>query len=135
MPLINAEELGADLEDRPVAEGKYDLRILKADYGENRDKTGHRLALMIRVEGAEGEGATPINHYLSDPTDDVEPSKKRQRMRDIKRFCAVFGIDTSGGIDLENTDTFVGATGNCLVTLENDEQYGDQNRLRLPKVA
>lgn len=136
MPLISASELGEDYEDKPAKEGKYPLRILKAEYGENKEKTGHRTALMIRIDGDEGEGVTPINHYLSDPADDVEPAKKRARLRDLKRFCAVFGVDMSQGVDLENdSDKFVGLTGECLVTLEHSDDYGDQNRLRLPKVA
>lgn len=136
MPLITASELGEDYEDRPAQEGKYPLRILKAEYGENKDKTGHRTALMIRIDGPEGEGTTPINHYLSDPSDDVDGAKKRARLRDLKRFAAVFGLDLSQGFDLEHdSDKLIGLTGECLVTLEKSDDYGEQNRLRLPKVA
>lgn len=133
MPLIRLED---DVEDKLAAEGLYDLRVAKAEYGDNKKQTAKRVALMLLVEGPDGDGILPINHWISISNDDDEPAKKRQNLKNMKRFFAVFGYPMDNGFDPdENTQDLVGLTGKCRVVQEEDDSGEMRNRLRLPKVA
>jgi hypothetical protein len=141
MALIRADELGQDYEDHPVADGQYELRIAKADFKRNKKDTGNLIALMLTIEGAEGEGASPINHYLSEPNDEDKPAGRRFKMRELKRFAKAFGIDISNGFDFENdAQALVGQTGKVrLVQEEGQDADGNKtgemrNVMRLPKI-
>lgn len=134
MPLIRADEIGEDLEDRAVKEGKYDVRIVKAEYKATKSGEDHMIVAVCAVQGPEGEGAQPITHYLTEPKDDDEGRIKRMRLRDLKRFLTVFGVPFDRGFDMsEQASDLVGATANLLVVQETYEG-NVQNRLRLPRI-
>lgn len=135
MPLINASDLGEDLEDKAVPEGEYELRVVKAEYKETKSGENHMIALAARVEGQDGEGISLVNHYIVMPKDGDVAATTRMRMRDLKRFLVAFGVDTKDGFDPETqTEELVGLTGK--VRLVQEEYEGNvSNKIRLPKVA
>jgi len=151
-PLIDAADLGVDYEDHPVAEGEYDLRVLKAEVvktKEGKDDKGNEkvirnmIKLMIRIEGAEGEGAMPVNEQLLLPNED-EPKDKnpgRMFMQRLSRFAKTFNIDLKelAGISEEELadrvpSLFEGATGKCML-IKEEYQGRESNKLNLPKAA
>lgn len=134
MPLIRADEIGEDLEDHAVKEGQYEVRIVKSEYKITKSQEDHMIVVTLAIQGQDGEGASPISHYLTEPKDDDEPRIKRMRLRDLKRFLTVFGVPFDKGFDMEEqARDLVGCTAKLLVTQEKYEG-NVQNRLRLPRI-
>lgn len=142
MPLIRASDLGDDFEDKPVKEGKYDLRITSSKA--KTAKSGRRMvAVGLNVEGPEGDGAATIFHNVLFPTEDDDNAQKRRSLRDLKRFMTVFGINDDQDLDPDAEDVgsnWVGSTGSCqVVQTEMQDSSGNKtgemrNELRLPRV-
>lgn len=133
MPLIRLDD---DVEDRIIAEGQYELRVAKADYKETKKGDNHMLALMLTVEGSDGDGASPINHFILTPNDEDEPRVARMRLRDLKRFLVAFGVSLKDGFDPEEqVSELVGLVGKVRVVQEEGDDGNMYNRIRLPKVA
>lgn len=135
MPLIDAATLGEDLEDKAAPEGEYELRVVKSEYKETKSGENHMIALALKVEGAEGEGVSLVNHYIVMPKDGDPSGTTRMRLRDLKRFLVAFGWDISKGFDPETeADQLNGLTGKAR--LAQEEYEGNiSNKLRLPKAA
>lgn len=141
MPLITAEELGADYEDKVAPEGKYDVRIQKASYGPTSGKEGkvirNMVTVMLTIDGNEGDGVAPFNEYLVLPNDHGETDKtKRLFMQRITRFLEVFGVPVgSDGFDPETApEVFPGLTATCSVEQDEGNDGVIRNRLKLPKI-
>lgn len=151
MPLIDAATLGEDFEDHPVAEGKYDLRVQKAEAAKTKGGTDAKgnekpirnmIKLMLKIEGDAGEGAMPVNEMLLIPNDNEESNTKRMFMQRLTRFSKTFGVDISGLAHIDTDEqlaewvpsTFEGATGSCNLVIEEYEGR-ESNKLVLPKVA
>lgn len=132
--LIRADDLGQDLEDKAAKEGRYDLRIVKSEYKPTKNGENKMIAAMIAIDGADGEGVLPFNHYLLEPNGD-DVGVDRRRLRDIKRFLTMFGVPFDNGFDMEEqASELVGCTAqNAMVTTE-DYEGTTQNRLRLPRL-
>lgn len=137
MPLIRADEFNNDLEDKSITkEGNYDLRIVKSEYKPTKAGDNHMVVVTLAVDGAEGEGLTPFNHYMVTPSDDMSGEYDKMRLRDLKRFLAAFGVDFKNGWDPEEDATHLkGQTGNVLVKLEKGDDDNLYPRLRLAKLA
>lgn len=134
MPLIRASDMGEDLEDHAVKEGKYDVKIVKAEYKATKSGEDHMIVAVCAIQGPEGEGAQPITHYLTEPKDDDENRIKRMRLRDLKRFLTAFGVPFDNGFDMqEQVSDLIGCEANLLVVQETYEG-NVQNRLRLPRL-
>lgn len=135
MPLIDANTLGEDLEDKAAPEGEYELRVVKSEYKPTKSGENNMIALALRVEGADGDGVALVNHYLVTPKDGDQASTTRMRLRELKRFLVSFGWDLSKGFDPESeAENLTGLTGK--VKLVQEEYEGNiSNKLRLPKVA
>lgn len=133
MPLIRAEDLGADVEDRAAKEGRYDLRILKSEYKTTKSGNDHMLAVLIGIDGE--DGVMPFSHYLTEPKESDEQRIKRMRIRDLKRFLTMFGVPFDQGFDMEEqAGDLVGCTAsNAMVTVE-EYDGGTTNRLKLPRI-
>ena len=133
MPLIRAEALGEDYEDKQLADGKHRLVIKDAKYGPTKKGDRHMIALMIVAP--EEEGTAPINHFLIIPNDEDEPRNRRLFMRNIKRTLVTFGYPTDKDFDPEeNAADLV----NLEADVETKQEEGDDGemyaRLRLPKL-
>ena len=129
MPIVEAD-FGKDYEDKPVPEGKYDLRIRDAKDQKSKDGATQILC-MIDIEGEEGSGT--IFHYLTLPTKNDDDKKTRDKMRFIARFLALF--DISYDKDGFNTEDLPGSTASD-VSLTQDEYEGRlSNNIVLPAVA
>jgi len=132
MPIIKAAELGEDLEDQPVPEGQYDLRVARATYKLSEGKGIPMNVLTFVIEGE--PGAAPFMHWVLFPKEDDVRDVTRQRLRDIKRFFTVFGIPLDDYDPENDFEQLMGATGNCRVSVETGDDNVERNRLRLPRV-
>ena len=61
MPIIKAADLGEDLEDQPVPEGQYDLRVVRATYKLSEGKGIPMNVITFVIEGE--RDATPFIHW------------------------------------------------------------------------
>ena len=136
MPLIRAEALGEDYEDKPPKDGEYEFRVMKAEYKPTKKGDRNLIAVMLRVEGTEGDGLTPVNENLTIPNNDEEnPATTRMMMRTLTRFLAAFGYPTDKDFDPESdAQSLVGLTGKARVKNMEGEDGNFYPRLQLPKV-
>lgn len=139
MPFIEAD-LGQDYEDKPVAEGRYDLRI--RDFQEKTNSKGAPITLVI-IE-IEGHGdAAPIFHNLSYPVGKklakdlgIEEDTKdivRFKMQLLTRFLNLFNIPfEKGGF---STEDLPGATASDVFLAQTEFEGVSRNEIKLPPVA
>ena len=135
MPLIDADALGEDYEDKVAPEGKYDVRIQKADYKQTKKGDRDMIAAMLTIDGAEGDGVSPFNEFLLIPSEHEEPKTKRLFMQRLTRFLQIFGVPTNDGFDPEQAPSvFPGLTAKCDVVQEEGDDGVVRNRLKLPRI-
>lgn len=133
MPFVE-EEIGGDYEARPVPEGRYKLRVKEFDAEWKSKKGGEGRKAVVEIvsgeDGSEIKGvAAPIILYLMKPDGGDYDDMRR---RDLKRFLTMFSVPFDAkGFD---SDDVVGSEAVGLITTEDNEEYGPQNRLTLPKV-
>lgn len=114
-----------------VAEGEYELQIIKAEFGESK-KGNSMVTVTMRV--LDEPTAQLVSHWLVPPKAGDPEDQVRLRKLDIARFCSAFGIPTEGGGF--DTDDFPGQRAKVYLKKEVGEQDGNEyNRLRLPKLA
>lgn len=118
-------------EGSAVADGEYDLQIIKAVLGESK-KGNSMVTVTIRV--LDEPTANLVNHWLTPPAAGLPEDQVRLRKLDIARFCSAFDIPTEdGGFD---TDDFAGKTARVYLKKEVSEDDGNEyNRLRLPRIS
>lgn len=118
-------------EGAAVADGEYDLQIVKAILGESK-KGNSMVTVTLRV--LDVPEANLINHWITPPSAGLPEDQVRLRKLDVKRFCSAFGIPhEDGGFD---TDDFPGKTARIYLKKEVSEDDGNEyNRLRLPRLA
>ncbi len=147
MSIIAAADLGEDFEDKLAPEGQYDLRVAKAE--KKMTKAGDRemVALMIVIDGTDGDGISPINESLLLPKNGEERGTARMFMQRVTRFSKVFGIDKEAWFtydrdtqeahvadSIDVASLFTGLTAKCAVTQEEGNDGVMRNRLKLPRV-
>lgn len=130
MPLIKVDE-GDQYEDKPVSEGQYDLRVMKAE--NTKSKKGKKmLHVLFKIEGE--EEASPVGVWILHPNED-ETDSYRFRMRDMTRLAALLGMNEFDYEDNDQIADMVGKTCTATVNLEVDDETGDErNTVRLPKI-
>lgn len=137
MPIISAADLGEDYEDKIAPEGQYTVRIQKADYKPTKKGDRNMIAVMLTIDGSEGDGVQPFNEFLLIPKEQgEEPKTKRMFMQRLTRFLGVFGVPVgSDGFDPKTASTvFPGLTARCGVKQEVGDYDVTRNRLELPKL-
>ena len=140
MPIIDAATLGDDYEDKIAPEGEYELRIQKADYGKTAAKDGKvqrdMITVMLKVDGADGDGVAPFNEYLVLPNSDEQPKTRRLFMQRLTRFLTIFRVPTKDGFDPEEAPSILpGLTAKAPLVQEEGNDGVLRNRLKLPRVG
>lgn len=118
-------------EPEVVAEGEYDLRIVKSEDKESR--AGNPMTeIFIRIEDAGSKNPALVAHYLNHVTPETPKDQQQMRLLETKRFLQVFGVaHTPEGFD---TDDLQGATGRCLLIQEEGKDGVTRNRMKLPRL-
>lgn len=119
MALDDVPELDA------VAEGEYQLRIMSAEVKTSQKTGGNYLGVRLEVVD---EVAKDINHVIMLPASTMSEKETIIAKNRLKYFYDSFGIDYSAGS--VNLETVVGLTGFALLTVEESDQYGRQNRVK-----
>ena len=118
-------------EPQIVAEGEYDLRIIKKE--DTQSKKGNPMTVCyIRIEDAPVSNPQVVIHYLTPPTSDTPAEQREMRLLDIKRFVTLFGVAYSdAGFD---TDDLLGATARGHLIQEEGDDKVIRNRVKLPRL-
>ena len=125
MSFIDAE-LDAIEEDKPVAEGEYELVVTDV---KEKEKDGVQTGLLVICEIVGVEGCANVLHNISFPLDGDDEQKRKNKLKFMKRFLVQFGIPFQGGIDLTR---FPGARAKCF--LKQEEYNGEvSNKIALNK--
>lgn len=110
-----------------LPEGEHQVSILSAELYQ---KAGELVKQSIKLtfKALNEPNAQLINEFLSLPNNQDDETSRGFKERRIKSFCQCFQVDLSGGgIQLE---TLPGLTGFVILSVENDEKYGDSNRIK-----
>lgn len=122
-------DLGVNLDDIPpqhaAPEGEYRLILSDVEIGES-EKTGGRY-IRATLEIADDPDAKLISHIMMLPASDDKERKRKNRLRAIGDFYKAFGIPSSGVVKL---DQYLGNQGFAILRIDDDKEYGEQNRIR-----
>jgi len=122
-------DLGGTVEPKPVAAGRYDLTIARAEYREDKGD----IDVSIGIDGHESD-APNIRHFISLPKPDDDAGKVGFKKLFLKRFLVQFSIpyDEASGFNIED---LAGSRANVQVTLtEPDANGAVYNRLNLDRL-
>jgi len=119
-------ELDAIEEDKPVAEGEYNLVI--TDVKEKNDDAGNLKGLLVILEIEGQEGDANVLHNLSFPLPGDEEGKIKNKKLFMKRFLVQFGIPFANGLDLTR---FPGARAKCFL-VQKEWNGVTSNSINLP---
>ncbi len=119
---INLDEA---VEPQILDDGEFLLRVIMAET--RVSKTGNKY-LNIRFDVPDQPHAEDIYHIIMAPNGKDAKQDNRNALA-AKSFYKAFGIepDENWSVDL---DSLGGKTGWALLTIKNDEQYGDKNAVR-----
>lgn len=108
----------------PVADGEYDLRIMRAKETESK-RTG-RKGIMLIIDIIGEDNADDIIHTLWLPMEADDDDKRKIMLRMIKEFVLALGLPEDGSVEL---DDFIGVDFTAILELE-DSEYGRRNNIK-----
>lgn len=122
----------------PAPAGEYELAFVKFKKDDDAgivlftgDEDEERRYIMPFLEVVNHPDAhlfKEFNHYLGLPADWMSAKEKQRCLSELDAFGKAFGIDMFGGqIDEED---FQGRTCAAILTVQESEVYGDQNRVK-----
>jgi hypothetical protein len=101
-----------------LSPGVYDFEVSEAH--EKVSKAGNdMIELTLRVFPIDGGSPHLIRDWLV-PTMELK----------INRFCRAVGLEDAYADGTLNAFTCGGVAGKCRISVEADEKYGDQNRIK-----
>lgn len=112
-----------DLQALPEGE-EYELRILECEI---KTSSKGNQGIQCRFDVPSEPNSKDITHWIGIPDASADEKKRNSALRRIRDFCTCFGINTAGGIDLSDVQ---GRTGWAILAIENDDTYGEQNRIK-----
>lgn len=133
MPFISVK---LDAKESKIApEGRYPLRVIKVDEKKTGPKSKNPgetyYAVMIANESPEGN-FSPVFWNCMLPGPKQEENVQRMRKLEIQRFLQQFNI--TGDSDGFDTDDFIGASAECLLTISEMENGDSRNELKLDRL-
>ena len=114
-------------EPKAAPEGEYDLRIVKAK--EQDAKSGRAMVVATIVIETPEADAPPFMHYLLAPHETDDEDQVRNRLLEVKRFCALFDVPE----DFDAPD-LVGKTAVGYLKQETGDDGVVRNRLVPPRL-
>jgi hypothetical protein len=121
--------LDFDLNDVPAldvvpAGEEYKLRITSC---EMKISSKGNPGIQVRLDIPSAPASKDISHWINLPDASTDEKKKIRQLNQVKEFCLCFGLDLSRP---EFGDNLVGSTGWALLDVEEDDTYGEQNRVK-----
>lgn len=109
-----------------VDSGEYELSIISAEIVPLKNAPEKsQIALQLKIEGE--PTSKPLRDWIGIPHESDDDGIKNRKLLKLKAFCESADYDYSNGID---TDDLPGMVVKAILSIENDEEYGDQNRVR-----
>lgn len=120
---VNIEGLDEAQELKSVPAGEYQVRVTDA-----KIKTGEKGTYLMLVMDLPNEPLSKnINHVMMFPTPADDPKRANNRKLAIRNALQACGIPYTGGF---NAADLIGSTPWALLTEEEDNEYGKQNRVK-----
>ena len=108
-----------------MAAGAHQVKIVSAEIRQQKPEKGTSSFLYLRLVPTEDPNAKDIGHVIMLPDDNKDERENNSRLRRLKEFVMAFGLQ----IPLD-TDTMTDTVGVGVLSQEDDEEYGEQNRIR-----
>ena len=128
--------LDLNLNDVPdlkaLEDGEYELRLTDVELRTvNNSASTYNGAqfLLLKFDVPSEPDSKGVTHTLFLPREVDDDKQKNARLRQLKAFCDAFDVDYTKGIDIDEMKAS-GATGWALLKMEEDPEYGEQNRIR-----
>jgi len=115
-----------------LEDGEYELRLTSAELRTvNNAASTYNGAqfILLKFDVPSEPNSKGITHTLFLPREVDDDKDRNARLRQLKAFCDAFDIDYTRGIDIEELKNSA-ATGWALLKMEDDPEYGEQNRIR-----
>lgn len=135
-----ADAMAGIKEPVPAPEGQYEVEVVQAEVVPTKKDQKPMLRLMMKItdEVPEVDGPTAlISEYAVLPHDDDDKEMFGRRSLTIRRICEALGHNwrEAAPETSEQAATMIGKSARVEVRLEHDDQYGDQNRIRWPRLS
>jgi hypothetical protein len=122
--------IGDAKEPRVLPEKEYELKVLKVSVGLSSGRGGkEKRNQMVLMLGVPGYVTKPIYYYLGLETAHLDDAAKNMRYLETKALCKMFNVPFDA--DGFNSDDFIGADGVGLLQVENSDEYGESNKLKV----
>lgn len=105
------------------------LRVTRSETTPGKSDPDATL-LVLRLEDPSNNLVDDIYHRQVVPDPRTKEEDPKAYMKAVNRFrdlCVCFGVSIDGTLD---SDDFVGATGDCIIRIEDDPQYGRKNSIK-----
>lgn len=108
-----------------VPAGEYELSVTSAEVVPlKNDPDKEQIALSFKIE--DEPTAKSLRDWIGIPHSSDDEATKNRKLLKLKAFCESADYDYADGID---TDLLPGMVVKAMLTVQNDETYGDQNRV------
>lgn len=111
-------------EQEVVPPGEYTLRCVQAEVRQSRETGRQYLYVLYEIDGY--PNSFPVGHVIMFPTENDDELTRIRRLRSLKRFFEAHEID----LDQPDTDLLIGKEVQARLVVEEDEEYGERNRIR-----
>ena len=106
-----------------VEEGEHLLTVTGVNYTE-ADKNGNPfLIINFRIENA--PNTKNVSHFIGLPGPNHNEEESQDRLRSLKYFATAFGVSMP-----INSDEIEGAQGTAILKVEDNDEYGEQNKVK-----
>jgi len=123
---LDLGDLSGIPDEHTKEEGEAELRLVTLELRPGKkDPTARFIYAQFEVPG--DDLAKIITHIMMLPSPKDSPRQKLGRERAVKRFYEAFKIPTSGRVEFRD---YIGNTGWAVLTEEDNETYGMQNRIK-----
>lgn len=124
---IDLGDLTGVPEQHALPAGEARLRGVSLEKRKQKPEKGNGEFLMAIFEPVDDPNGKLINHVMMLPKDDDDERTTNQKLRRIRDFRQAFGLGIIGPLNFVD---FEGALGWAILTVEEDDQYGEQNRIK-----
>lgn len=125
----------ADIPDlAALPAGAHQLEVISAEVRKQKPEKGSSNFLYLRLVPTEDPNAKDIGHTLMLPDANKDERENNNRLRRLKEFFQAFGVQLPLEYDADDNgcgrvETMTGLTGMAVLALEENEEYGEQNRV------
>jgi len=112
---------------------EHEVQIVKAEIleaGENSKSAGQKY-LRITMKAVDEPNSRPFRHVFMLPIPGQDKDTYNMRGRMLRDMLQCFEFDYASGWNIfEETSQLVGYTGNVVIRLKDDPEYGEQNEVK-----